>query len=156
MPKVTMFSYGPWNKITMNLAGLAPALQSSAVWGQRKSAERLVKIVKDHIDNQDLGWPKLSPDTLTGDPRILVDNQEYYNSIKAWKKGNTYFAGVPAGSVNSRGIRISLIALVHEHGTARVPRRELWRPSVEELGHSKGVRNTIATSIYNKIKLLQV
>jgi len=124
---------GPWAWANMSLKMLGPELYASALWGQRKAAERYIKIVKGHIDNQDLGWVPLDRATNSGDDRILVDTEAYRNSIKAYRKGGVYHAGVKRGATNSRGISINDYATAHEHGWG-VPRRPLWNLHLERWG----------------------
>jgi len=146
---------GNWTKVTASLAALPTVLQSAAIWGQRKAAEKLVKIVKGHINNQDLNWPQPNNKSNSGDPRILVDSEAYLNSIKAWKKGDTYYAGIPSTARNAKGIRIADYAILHEFGYDDMPERALWRPSVEELGGGQGIAAIIGAAIYNKIGALR-
>jgi len=145
---------GNWTGAKMGLAALPAALQSSSIYGQRKAAEKLVKIVKGHINNQDLSWLPLAPGTNSGDPRILVDTEAYYNAIKAWRSNFTYYAGVPVSAMNHRGISISEIATRHEYGFG-VPERPLWRPSVDEMGGAKGMARIVSMAIYRKIQFLR-
>ena len=46
---------GNWNGVEAALMALPHELRKSAMWGQRRAAERFVKIVKGHIRNDDLG-----------------------------------------------------------------------------------------------------
>jgi hypothetical protein len=146
---------GNWKGAKRGLEELPLLVKSSALWGQRKAAERLVRIAKAHINNQDLGWAPRSERTNSSDPRILVDNEDYYKSIKAWRKDNIYYAGVPRDKYNGKGVRISDYATIHEHGSDKMPARPLWAPSFREIGGSKGVRQIIVDSIYNKVKILR-
>lgn len=145
---------GNWIGARNGLASLPLILHSSSMWGQRKAAEKLVKIVKGHINNQDLNWAPLSSSTNSGDPRILVDTQAYLNSIKAWRQNYVYNVGVPLSAYNHRGISISEIATRHEYGFG-VPQRPLWIPSVQELGGPKGVAKIVSRAIFNKILKLR-
>lgn len=146
---------GRWIGVENALNNLPRELQSASLWGQQKAAEKLVKIAKAHINDQDLGWPPIDKATNSGDPRILVDTEQYYSSIKAWRKNNIYNAGVPTSVYNKRGVRISDIAMAHEHGLGRVPKRALWVPSIEEMGGSSGVADIVSTAIVNKLLKLR-
>ena len=126
-------------------------VKNAAIAGQRKAAERLVKIVREHLNKQDLGWAERSSTTNSGDSRILVDYGEYYDAIKAWRKNDIYYAGVKNDAYNHRGIQISKYAAYHEYGTSTEPARPLWGPSMGDLGGSKGVRKIVIDSIYRKI-----
>jgi hypothetical protein len=146
---------GDWTGVQAGLTALPQILKSSADWGNRKAAEKLVKIAKAHIDNQDLGWPALSSSSNSGDPRILVDTEDMRNSIKAWRQNYKYYAGIPMNAHNSRGIRIADIAIMHEFGYGNMPQRSLWGPSIQDLGGRKGIQKIVSDAIYNKIKFLR-
>lgn len=145
---------GNWGEINRQFKNLPREVNSSIVWGQRKAAEKLVKIVKAHINNQDLGWAARSPRTTPNDPRVLVDMGEYYDSISAWRKYGVYYAGVPRDKYNSKGTRISEYALINELGSGDIPARPLWGPSFEELGGPHGVRDIVMQAIYRKLREL--
>jgi hypothetical protein len=146
---------GDWRGAKRGLQELPFMVKSSALWGQRKAAERLVKIVKAHINNQDLGWAPRSANTSSNDPRTLVDNEDYYKNIKAWRKNELYYAGVPRDKYNGKGVRISDYATIHEHGAKGLPARPLWAPSFQEVGGAKGIRAIIVDSIYAKVRNLR-
>lgn len=152
---MTLIPIGDWAGVTAALYALPKVLRSSADWGNRKAAEKLVKIAKAHIDNQDLGWPGLSSSTNSGDPRILVDSEDMRNSIKAWRQNYKYYAGIPMTAYNSRGIRIADYAIMHEFGFGNMPQRALWGPSLKDLGGREGIKKIVSDAIYNKIKLLR-
>ncbi len=146
---------GDWKITSRALRNLPQMVQSAGTWGQRKAAEKLVSIVKGHINNQDLGWAPRSVLSNSGDSRILVDDGDYYASIKAWKSGGNYFAGVPKNSVNEKGIPIIEYALTHEHGFKGIPARPLWGPSFDEIGGKKGIQGIIKLAISNKLQALR-
>lgn len=155
IPAIVVEPFGNWQEVEARIAGLPRAIKASAVWGQRKAAEKLVKIVKGHIDNQDLGWTPLKRPELSGDPRILVDYGTYRDNIKTWQKNYTRYVGVKKDVINHRGERVWMVAALHEfmsyHGG---PYRPLWGPSVEELGGSKGIAGIIEQAISRKLNLL--
>jgi hypothetical protein len=151
---ITFTTFGDWAGAVIGLNALPSMIRSSGSYGQRKAAEKLVKIVKGHLNNQDLGWVKLNSKTESGDPRILVDTELYYRSIKAWKQGQNYYAGVPSTARYPKGNRVSHVATIHEFGYG-VPERPLWRPSIEEMGGAEGIRRIIGTVIFNKVALLR-
>lgn len=146
---------GNWLGVSIALERLPTEVISSAVWGQRKVAEGLVKRVKKHINNQDLGWVARAASTISNDPRILVDQEAYYSAIKAWKVGNSYFAGVPANASNARGIKIADYAIVHELGWENIPARPLWGPSFKEMGGKRGVKKEMIKPIFQKAAKLK-
>ena len=146
---------GDWPGVSLALKSLPLAVRSSAIWGQRKATEQLVKTVKKHINAQDLGWQPRSAKRMFGDPRILVDEEAYYGAIKAWKEGDTYIAGVPSNATNSKGDRIVDYALMNEFGGGNLPSRPLWGPSIEELGGPSGLRSIVTVAIYQKLAKLR-
>jgi hypothetical protein len=151
---IEFISYGYWNRSSLMLDALPVMIQSSAIWGMRKAAEQLVKIVRGHIDRQDLGWPPIVGES--GDPRILVDTELYRNSIQSFKKGNTYYAGVPENlTYPTTGVLVSDVAMMHEEGYGNLPRRPLWRPSIQELGGEYGYAAIVAGAIWEKLQVLR-
>lgn len=146
---------GNWVGVKLALQNLPLQVRSSAVWGQQKVATKLVKIVKKHINSQDLGWVPRSAKSRSNDPRILVDSEAYYGSIKAWRTGDTYNAGVPANAFNARGMRIADYAAMNEYGADNLPARPLWAPSFKELGGKKGVSSIVTAAIFEKVRRLR-
>lgn len=146
---------GDWRGAQRALDQLPRQVKTAALWGQEKAARKLVRIVKAHIDTQDLGWEPRAANTNSNDPRTLVDTEAYYNSIKVWRSSGTYFAGVKRSEYDSKGRRISDYAIYHEFGGPNLPRRPLWGPSMVDLGGGRGVRKIVLTAIYNKVKLLR-
>lgn len=146
---------GNWEVAGRILRQLPTTIKSAGVYGQRRAAERLVKIVRDHINNQDLGWAPRSSKSVEGDSRVLVSSGDYYGSIRAWKNGDSYFAGVPKNSYNSKGIAIIEYALAHEYGFGSMPERPLWEPSYRDIGGKAGVQAIIKLAIKNKLDRLK-
>ena len=134
---------GNWVAVSRSFKQLPKLLQSSGVYGQRRAAEQIVKIVKAHINNQDLGWAPRTERSVAGDPRILVNTEAYYGAIKAWKKGDEYYAGVPKDSHNAQGTSIVQYALAHEYGLGDMPQRPLWEPSFKEIGVKRGLKRLL-------------
>lgn len=154
-PEIFFEKIGDWAKVEKTLAALPLAIKASADWGQRKVAEKLVKIVKGHIDNQDLGWAPLIHPQLSGDPRILVDYETYRNNIKTWQKGGSRYVGVKKDVRNRKGIETWYYAAIHEYKSYHGgPYRALWGPSIKEIGGAQGVRKTIEEAIGKKITQL--
>ena len=152
---IVIEKFGNWEAAARGLAVLGPELASAAMWGQQKAAEKYIKIVKGHIDNQDLGWVPLSENTNSGDTRILVDTEAYRSAIKAWRTGYVYYAGVKSSATNHRGTSIVDYATMHEHGWGHVPKRALWEPSYHEMGGAAGMTAIITAAIYNKLQRLR-
>jgi hypothetical protein len=146
---------GDWYGVGVALNQLPSLVRSSAVWGQRKAMELLVKTVKKHINNQDLNWEPRSARTNSNDPRILVDDGYYYGAIKVWKQGDTYIGGVKSNAVDNKGNRISDYAIMNEVGWEKLPARPLWAPSFEEMGGFKGFKSIVTKSIFNKVRILR-
>lgn len=146
---------GDWKKVGLRLANLSPVLTKLSKASQRAISERLVRIVKGHLSNQDIpGWEQLSDSTVMNKGRedILLDTELYLDSIKAWSQGGVYMAGVPLGityprSKNSR--EVAEIAYLHEFWSISNtgPHRPLWNPSIEEL-NSKDIKNIIKRNIF--------
>lgn len=147
--------FGDWRRVQMALNNLPRIVMSSATWGQREVAEKLVKIVKGHINNQDLGWSARVDTTNSNDPRILVDYGDYYGAIKAYSDKGIYYAGVKRDAFNREGTRIADYAVVHEYGWGSIPKRPLWAPSFKEMGGSRGIKEIITRAIQTKIKKLR-
>lgn len=154
-PNILIEPIGDWAGVKRKLNRLPYALKAASLWGQRKAGEKLVKIVKGHIDKQDLGWTPLKDPGRSNDPRVLVDQGTYRDNIKTWQKNYTRYVGVKKGVVNTRGEQVWLIASLHEFKSYNGgPYRALWEPSIEEMGGAKGVANIISKAIENKIRLL--
>lgn len=147
---------GNWEVAGRVLKKLPNILKSSGIYGQRKAAEMIVKIAKNHINNQDLGWAPRAQRSSVADSRILVHSEDYYGAIKAWKRGDEYYAGVSKDAVNSKGTSITEYALAHEYGFGNMPQRPLWEPSFKDIGGKKGVERIVKMAIKNKISKLQV
>lgn len=154
-PEILVTSFGNWAGVEDTLQKLPTILKTSALWGQRKASERLVKILKGHIDNQDLGWEELVNPESSGDPRILVDYGTYRDNIKTWQKNNVRYVGVKKDVINHGGERVWMIAALHEFKSFNGgPYRALWEPSLKELGGPRGVTKIIEGVIANKIRKL--
>jgi hypothetical protein len=145
---------GNWKGVSAALQGLPLSVMASARWGMEKAASQLENIVKGHINAQDLGWPQRAWNTVSGDPRILVDTEAYYNAIEHWRKNNVWYVGVKANKYNHRGIRIADYAINHEEGIT-VPRRPLWGPSIREFQNNGGPTAIVERAILSKIVKLR-
>lgn len=155
IPPILIETFGDWAGVELKLSNLADDIKASAMWGQRKAAEKLVKIVKGHIDNQDLGWTPLVNPQNSGDPRILVDYSTYRDNIKTWQKNYSRYVGVKKDVLNNRGEKVWMVAAIHEYKSyTGGPQRALWGPSTEELGGPTGITKIIHTAIRNKLMQL--
>lgn len=148
---ISVEAIGDWAGVQTFLDNLPRYLDSSAKWGQRKAAERLVKIVKGHMDAQDLGWEAST--TASGDPRTLFDSGLYRQSIKTWQVSGTRLIGVKKDIYNRQGLPVWQYAALHEWKSFNGgPYRALWTPSVQEMGGPAGFKKIIETAIQNKIR----
>lgn len=143
---------GDWKKTQRILAKLPIDLKVVSLQGQRKAAEKIARIAKAHINNQDLGWAPRADNTKSLDDRILVDSETYLRSIKAWRAGNTYYVGVPKGTYNYRGIDVADYAVYHEYGFGKNIARPLWGPSFRDVGGKKGVTEIIVKAMAERIR----
>lgn len=157
--RVEFKKIGDWKKVQRHIDKLNLNLSSSITWGERKVGERLVKIVKGHLRNQDLSWDPLSTETVwkkKGDARILIWTNAYLDGIKTWQESGKRFIGVKKGTTHPiTGEEVSKIAQIHEFKSYNGgPFRALWGPSLEEIGGTAGVRRIILEVIYKKLKNL--
>ena len=149
---MTLTRTGNWEYVIASLTRTIPQeVMSSAVWGQRKAAEQLVKIVKNHIMRQDLPWtPKKNPSS-SGSWRLYIDTGQYLSSVETWQKNGIRFVGIKPHKHHKDGVPVSDIAVWMEYGTKHMPARPLWGPSLEDLGGEKGVKRIIEGVIRNKL-----
>lgn len=159
VPYIRISTIGDWRREMRKMRMLAPDIHRAALRGQERAAKKLVKIVKDHLTNQDLQWTSLSKSTLRkkgGDTRMLLSSETYFNNIKAFRKGYVYYAGVKRGVTEPNGIETARVAAIHEFRSLAVkgsPRRPLWTPSIAEMGGAKGIRNIVVKAIARKLAL---
>ena len=149
-----MTKFGGWQNVAMGMNKLPGELTGAAMWGQQKTAELYVKIVKGHIDAQDLSWEPLDPSTNSGDPRILVDTEAFRLAIKAWRSGYKYNAGVPKDAVDHRGRSIADYAAKNEFGWGIIA-RPLFAPSYVDMGGAAGIKAMMSGAIYAKVARLK-
>ena len=134
---------GDWEKVERLIKAIKPEMvaaknQSLMRWGLKAEG-----IAKKHISMQDLNWKPLKPETLAAKIRkgysenILVATSSYFQSITSWADlpNNTVYAGVKKEARDEEGNVIADIAKVHEYGSlsGRIPKRELWGPTFEEV-----------------------
>jgi len=131
-------------------------VKRAAFLGQRKFADKLLKIVLDHIDNQDLGWAdKKKPNN---DPRVLVDMEDYYNHIRIYQEDYTVHVGVRRGDTNRLGKSLWKIALTLEmgrDGRAAMEARPLWEPSLLEMGGRRALTAMVRDSIKKRLEKMK-
>lgn len=99
-------------------------------------AEEIAAEAKEIIKSQRYIWVPLSPDYLEAkreaglDTRILIATGFYIEHIESWVDldGNAH-VGVKPGVIHEpSGLPLTMLARIHEFGTATVPPRQLWRP----------------------------
>jgi hypothetical protein len=161
LPRLEIKPFGNWSGVMRTMARLSPAIKQSSIAAQMKVAKQIVKIVKAHLRNQDLGWRPLAPTTVELketyglDSRILYAHGGYYDAIEAWQKNqeSIVFAGVKKGKYarsyqgKKRRIDISQVAAIHEFSRGkRIPRRPLWNPTIREMGGAKGIQKMFINS----------
>lgn len=159
-PKIQIKLFGQWEETIRILSKLSPEIKQSSIKAQLKLCRDVAKRIKAHLVNQDLNWPPLSSKYLEqklkkgGDPRTLINNSDYYNAISVWRIGNQnlVMVGVKSGlySRNLKGrnkIDIARIAAIHEFSRGkRIPRRELWNPTIQEMGGASGIKEAFLKS----------
>lgn len=155
---VQIRAFGDWNRAQEFIQNLSPALRASALWGQEKAVKKLVKIVKDHIQQgtvpPGVTWQPLSEKTTKrkGHDKFYLDTKDYFRTIGTWRENYTFYAGVKRGFNNRNGIEISKLALILEKGVeGRIPPRPLWGPSLEQLGGLQEMRAIVLRAIENKL-----
>lgn len=148
--------FGDWRKAGTMTAGLAPTVKRAIRTGQEAGAKKLIKIVKDHLLNQDLNWAPISARAKKNDPRILIDSQAYLTSIKYWQEGYNVMIGVPRGLTEPSGMEIAKVANIHEKGLSKrgIPARPLWGPSIQEMNGKSGMDAIVLRTIENRLMKL--
>lgn len=160
-PKLQVKLFGQWEESIQILNRLSPEIKSASIKAQLKICNDIKKKVKAHLVNQDLNWQKLSTSyaqrkaKMGFDSRTLISTAAYYYAINAWVVGNQHLVlvGVKSGtySYNTSGkknkLDVARIAAMHEFSSGkRLPRRELWNPTIRELGGKRGLTNLFVTS----------
>jgi hypothetical protein len=104
-PQLEVKLFGRWEDAVKMTQKLGPSIKESGIKAQTKVVTELVKRVKAHLRNNDLGWKPLSPvyaarkSALGLDSRILIAHGEYYHAIEVWRIGNQHmvYGGVRKG-----------------------------------------------------------
>mgnify|MGYP001068204888 CR=1 FL=1 len=154
--------FGDWDKALRTFSKLGPVVKESSLAAQLKVGKEIVKIVKGHLRNQDLGWAKLdaiyakrkSAAGLSG--KILMSYKTYYDNIKVWQPGNRSLVligvkkGIYTKQLNGKRSRLDVatIAAIHEFSSGkRLPRRQLWNPSITQMGGVPGIKKMFILSL---------
>lgn len=159
---------GNWADTLRKLNRLGPDVRDASTKAQLKVAKEIVRRVKAHIRNQDLGWPPLSAEysavklAFGLNPKTLYAYGNYYRAIEAWKAGNNSVvnAGVKKGkytkTLSGKRSRwdIATIAAIHEFSSGkRIPRRPLWNPTIKELGGANGIKKMYINSLLYHLRM---
>lgn len=156
IPRLEITPVGNWARVIRTVQNLGPDFKEAGLKAQMKVAREIVRKVKAHIRNQDLGWRPLAESTIAIkesyglDSKVLYAHGGYYRAIEAWQKGSQHmvFAGVKKGkysraySGRKRAIEIAQVAALHEFSSGkRFPRRPLWNPTIREMGGARGIKD---------------
>lgn len=163
MPKVNFQLFGQWEKTMDVLKTIGPKVKNASVKAQFKVGNVIVKKVKAHIRNQDLGWEPLNPlyefrkEKAGMSANTLMAYKTYYNNILVWQSGNGHHLvniGVKRGIYTTEisGKRskkdVASIAAMHEFSSGnKLPRRPLWNPTIQEIGGAKGIKKMYVNSL---------
>lgn len=132
---------GDWNKAVAHFKALAKNLNPDFQAQLYSDGELVLEMLKDHIDNQDLGWTPLSQKTVElkgGNTTIYVETGTLKDGlsvrrIKSGVKGSTIIVGASPWKFHKpSGRRLSEIMGWMEYGTDRQPPRPLIRPTMDE------------------------
>lgn len=160
--------YGDWDKTIRILNKLSPTIKRVSLEAQLKVCDKIKDKVKKHLVNQDLGWKKLSSKYKKAklnrglDGRTLIAWAEYYHAIESWTVGSQHlaFVGVKNGSytkkLNGKKSKYSIakIAAIHEFSSGKkVPRRALWKPTLQEMGGSVGIKALYIKHLIGKLRV---
>ena len=134
---------GDWKEALKRMDNLSANIKKNIQLATLQNSLVVVKALKLHIENQDLGWAKLNPAYLKykirkGRSRLtLVSTSTLLNSITYELKndGLESFVGVLRKGKRKDGKPPTLIAAVMEYGSAArgIPARPLFRPTFKEL-----------------------
>lgn len=158
--------YGPWAAEIRKLELLPSVIKPGMMIGQRKAAERLMKIVKGHIRNQDMPFKKHGTRYAKQKAKhghgtaFLLSTGSYLNAIDTWQADGVRYVGVRHGnfdreafykSKGKRRVSISKVAMWNEQGTPFAWPRPVWKNSLAEMGGEKGFRDIITDSIFTNL-----
>ena len=139
---VKMIKVGDWDRARRALTGAAGKARRAVEKANKQEAHLFRALVNRAFVSRGRSngkaWPKLSPVTIAkkGSTKPLIDSGQLKSSIVVVRKGDTFFIGVPHGTLHSdRGKRMTQIAHVHEFGhtivqgsrVIRIPERSFLR-----------------------------
>lgn len=149
--------FGNWDKSVGFFKSLPSYVMSSSLYGQKKHMDKIVATVKAHIKNQDLDWEPLSESWVEtkGTDLIYLDTTKLYLSIKSFRSGYTYYAGIKRGIYYDDGLEVAAVANIMENGAPdkNLPARPVWGPSIEEHGGVQGIRDSVINAIVTRMTL---
>jgi hypothetical protein len=150
---------GDWDRVTRMLGEIGTKLKAESQKATVNSLNLIEKTAVGHIDKQDLNWAPLAESTMRQKLRsqnparrrkrrkqgktasrlsekILVATGAYRNSISSF--ATSAFSGevgVARVETSADGESMVNIGAVQELGSrdGRIPARELWRPTAEEV-----------------------
>jgi len=131
--------FGPWNKAVIVAKTMKVKMDKASKLYITRMGSKAEGIAKKHMRNQDLGWESLKPSTIAQKARsglsgnILIATSSYFQSITSFTEGSTAFVGVRRTVRNKDGEIIANIAKIHEFGGRNIPKRPLWKPTLDEM-----------------------
>ena len=141
MGKFKLEKIGDWAK-AMQAAERVASLMKEA---QQKLIEKFgieaLRLIKGHIEQQDLPWKPLSKNYLNAKERhgdsmnTWQRTKQLYDSLEYDTGENFAIIGIMSGQVNDNGDDLPMIAAIHEFGALSVGiyERPLFRPTMEEM-----------------------
>nr|BDD48157.1 hypothetical protein 1 [bacterium] len=134
---------GEWKGFENDLVRLKTTLLTKLKLATVQNAEITKKSVVKHLQNQDLGWDKLSKKYLARKKKqglstaTLIATSQLMQSITTQASSNkmSAFVGVLRTAKRRGGGKAVLIAAIHEFGSKRrkIPARPLFRPTLQEV-----------------------
>lgn len=118
--------------------------------------QKIEGMLKSHIVENDLPWPKLSEITVAfkGHDHIFIETGQYYDGIRL----ETNYTGrlqaellvYPTGSNEHSGISYDQIAFWQEYGTTRIPPRPLWTPVFIEMQETEEYKRLVELDVISR------
>lgn len=121
--KIRIAPYGKWRKLIRDLNRAEVILEGRRTKRAMEDlAETAKHLIVDGIRKGREGWDENSDLTkaLKGSSKQLVDSGTFLRSIRTWKEGERWFAGIPPGSKGDEGQDLEMVGAVQEGG-AHIP-----------------------------------
>ena len=133
--------YGDWDKVSKVLHGLSINIFPMFEAQISEDGELYLKVVREHIEAQDLDWEPLSERTVElkqGNETIYVDTGYLRDNLEVLKvksdaNSSTMFIGASEWKTTPKGEKFSDLMIWLEYGTDKMLPRPLLRPSWEEV-----------------------